>query len=149
MQWLEKHINSFFNLNVIISTFGAISVIWITIMFIGIGCGIPHFFPFGWTVAQRESINSFAPIGIVSAIIYLLFSAWFFLKNFFAFPVFIFYRIINLQLSGKENYIQYLSQLVTQNQLSVAFNIGWFLDGFQFVLCVIGTILWIRKLTKS
>ncbi|MCK4608476.1 MAG: hypothetical protein KAT71_03260 [Gammaproteobacteria bacterium] len=150
MQWLEKHINGFFNLNAALIIAGLIFGIWGIVLMIAMLAGFPHtILPSSWEPVQRHVVGFFLPGVIKSLLISTFFVVLFLKKKNIAFPLLILVTIIVFGIDGQTNYIAYIDQFIFFNPSLSVSTISCFIDVFQFVLCLIGTMLWIRKLTRS
>lgn len=137
MRWLEKHINIFFKLN------GILWLIYITVSIWALYSimGWPNNSIDTWKPHQWVMVKAYWIPKLAYCVIFLLFSALCFMKKYFTFPV------MTVFIGSSLDIILFnINQVLEKGLAYPGPNIAGIFGIILFILSLIGTILWIRKL---
>jgi len=139
MNWLEKHVKGFFLINGILLIVSLILGVWATLQF-----GMPNSNPIRWTSSQWNMIDFlWGPI-LADIIISLLLAAFCFLKKYIIFPVIFIYSVYGLKIG-----IINMNEIIRYGFIYPIDNLSGIIIIIEFILALLGTILWIRKLKRK
>lgn len=136
MHWLEKHMDSFFKLNGILWLIAIPVSIWSLYSTMG----LPNNSIDTWETYQWVMVKAYWVPKLMYCIIYLLFSMLCFARKYPVFP------IMTLFLASSLNIILFnINQVLEKGLIYPGPNLAGILGIIQFVLGLIGTMLWIKK----
>jgi hypothetical protein len=141
MRWLEKHIDLFFKVNGILMLvtiiFGIFAILWTF--------GVPDNSPTTWTSYQWHMIDFLWKPAIINSLIGILFAILCVMRRYFVFALILLFNSHHFIDGCMWN----IAQIIKYGFIYPVNNLQGLLMTLQFILAIIGIILWIRKILRG